>query len=41
MPKVAQAAFAVTCFWSLSDVHKYLGRLQMAPYPPWQAESQL
>ena len=33
MLKVALAAFAVACFWGLSDVHKCLGRLQMAPYP--------
>ena len=25
--------FAVACFWGLSDVHKHLGHLQMAPYP--------
>ena len=33
MVKVAQAAFAVASFWGLSDIHKCLGHLQMAPYP--------
>ena len=29
--KVAQAVFAIPCFWSLSDIHKCSGHLQMAP----------
>ena len=29
--KVAQAAFAVACFWGLSDIHECLDGLQMAP----------
>ena len=33
MLKVAQAVFAVACFWGLSDVHECLGRLQMSTYP--------
>ena len=33
MLKVALAAFAVACFWGLSDVHKCSGHLQMAAYP--------
>ena len=33
MLKVAQAAFAVACFWGFSDVHECTGRLQMAAYP--------
>ena len=33
MLKVAQAAFAVACFWGLSDIHECMGRLQMAAYP--------
>ena len=33
MLKVAQAAFAVACFWGLSDIHECLGCLQMAPHP--------
>ena len=33
MLKVARAAFAVDCFWGLSDVHECTGRLQMAAYP--------
>ena len=33
MLKVARAAFAVACFWGLSDVHECMGRLQMAVYP--------
>ena len=33
MLKVARAAFAVACFWGLSDVHECSGRLQMAAYP--------
>ena len=32
MLKVALAAFAVACFWGLSDAHECSGRLQMAPY---------
>ena len=32
MVKVAQAAFAVACFWDLSDVYECSGSLQMAPY---------
>ena len=32
MLKVAQVAFAVACFWGLSDIHKCLGHLQMAAY---------
>ena len=32
MVEVAQDAFAVACIWGLSDVHEYLGRLQMALY---------
>ena len=31
--KAAQAAFAVACFWGLSDVHECLGDLEMAPSP--------
>ena len=31
MLKVAQAAFAVACFWGLSDIHECSGGLQMAP----------
>ena len=31
--KVAQGAFAVACFWGLSDVHECSGGLQMAPSP--------
>ena len=31
--KVVQAAFAVTCFWGLSDIHECSGRLQMALHP--------
>ena len=30
---VAQAAFAVACFWVLSDVHECSGDLRMAPFP--------
>ena len=30
---VSQAAFAVACFWVLSDIHKCLGDLRMAPSP--------
>ena len=33
MLKVARAAFAVACFWGLSDVHECTGHLQMAAYP--------
>ena len=33
MLKVAQAASVVACFWGLSDVHKCLGDLKMAPHP--------
>ena len=33
MPKVTRAAFAVTCFSGLSDVHECSGGLQMATYP--------
>ena len=33
MLKVAQPAFAVACFWGLSDVHECSGHLQMIPYP--------
>ena len=33
MLKVAQAALAMTCFWSLSDIHECLGHIQMAPSP--------
>ena len=33
MLKVTRAAFAVTCFWGLSDIHQYLGHLEMAAYP--------
>ena len=33
MLKVARAAFAVACFWGLSDIHECTGRLQMAAYP--------
>ena len=33
MLKVAWAAFAVACFWGLSDVHECTGRLKMAAYP--------
>ena len=33
MLKIAQAAFAVACFWLLSDVHKCLGDLGMASSP--------
>ena len=29
----AQAAFAVTCFLGLSDIHECSGGLQMAPFP--------
>ena len=32
MLKVAQAAFAMDCFWGLLDVHECSSRLQMAPY---------
>ena len=32
MVNVAQAAFAVACFWGLSDIHKCLSHLQMALY---------
>ena len=32
MLKVSRAAFAVACFWGLSDVHECTGRLQMAAY---------
>ena len=32
MLKVALAAFAVACSWDLSDIHEYLGCLQMALY---------
>ena len=28
---VAQAAFAVACFWGLSDIHECLDNLRMAP----------
>ena len=30
--KVARAAFALACFWGLSDFHGCLGHLQMAAY---------
>ena len=30
MLKVTQAAFALACFWGLSDIHGCLGGLQMA-----------
>ena len=33
MLKVTQAAFAVACFWVLSDVHECWGDLLMAPSP--------
>ena len=33
MLKVAQAAFVVAYLWDLSDIHKHLGGLQMAPAP--------
>ena len=33
MPKVTRAAFAVTCFSGLSDVHECSGGLQMATCP--------
>ena len=33
MPKVTRAAFAVTYFSGLSDVHECSGGLQMATYP--------
>ena len=33
MLKVARTAFAVACFWGLSDIHECSGHLQMAPYP--------
>ena len=33
MLKASQAAFAVACFWGLSDVHECSGHLQMAAYP--------
>ena len=33
MLNVTQAAFAVACFWGLSDIHECLGLLQMASYP--------
>ena len=33
MPKVAQAAFGMACFWGLLDVYKCLGHLQMVTYP--------
>ena len=33
MLKVTRAAFAVACFWSLSDVHECSGHLQMATFP--------
>ena len=33
MLKVTQTAFVVACFWSLSDICEWLGRLQMATYP--------
>ena len=33
MLKVVLAAFAVACFWGLSDVHECSVRLQMAAYP--------
>ena len=31
--KISQAAFAMTCFWGLSDVHECSDGLQMAPSP--------
>ena len=31
--KLPKAAFAVACFWGLSDVHECSGRLQMTPHP--------
>ena len=31
--KISQAAFAVACFWGLSDLHECSGVLQMAPSP--------
>ena len=33
MLKVTWAAFAVACFWGLSDIHECLGLLQMASHP--------
>ena len=33
MLKVAQATFAVACFWGLSDIYKCSGRFQMALHP--------
>ena len=33
MLEVAQDAFPEACFWDLSDVHKCLGGLLMAPSP--------
>ena len=33
MLEVAQATFAVACFWGLLDIYKCLGCLQMASYP--------
>ena len=33
MLKVGRAAFAVACFWGLSDVHECPGHLQMAACP--------
>ena len=33
MLKVAQATFAVACFGDLSDIHEYLGDLQMVTSP--------
>ena len=32
MLKFAWAAFAVACFWGLSDIHERSGHLQMAPH---------
>ena len=33
MVKITQAAFAVACYWGLSDVHECLIGLQMASTP--------
>ena len=33
MLKITRAAFAVACFFCLSDVHESLGGLQIATYP--------